>query len=200
MAPRRLVIVSNRLHITVRVDDQVLVSPASGGLATALRRYYERSSGVKEESTDICAVVNTRPNRCLRKLLARSTSNMKTQPQEPQVFGFVIGLLTGTCVGAGLAMWLAPRSASGLRQRMTDSVRRLRRRASDEYQQASTRTGETVDELTRKVQDVRDDVADAVASGAHEVERYATAAKTDRVAQTQKHSAADRSASRSHSL
>ena len=42
--------------------------------------------------------------------------------------GFVIGLLTGTCVGAGLAIWLTPRLASALRQRVFDlalmSVRR----------------------------------------------------------------------------
>jgi trehalose 6-phosphate synthase/phosphatase len=47
MAPRRVLIVSNRLPITVQVDDdQVLVSAASGGLATGLRQYHERSSGV----------------------------------------------------------------------------------------------------------------------------------------------------------
>jgi hypothetical protein len=39
-----------------------------------------------------------------------------------------------------------------------------------------------------------------VARGAHEVERYATAAKSDRVAEARKHSAADRSASKPHSL
>jgi hypothetical protein len=33
---------------------------------------------------------------------------------------------------------------------------------------------------TRKGQAVRDDVAESVARGAREVERYATAAKTDR--------------------
>src|SRR5579864_3597508 len=47
MVPRRLLIVSNRLPITLEVnDDQVLVSAASGGLATGLRGYHERSSGV----------------------------------------------------------------------------------------------------------------------------------------------------------
>jgi gas vesicle protein len=114
-------------------------------------------------------------------------------------YEFIVGLITGTFVGAGLAMWLAPRSASELRQRLTDSARNLGERASEQYQQASAHVGEAVDDLTRKAQGVRDDVADAVARGAHEVERFATAAKTDRVAQTQKHSA-DRSASRSHSL
>jgi hypothetical protein len=36
--------------------------------------------------------------------------------------------------------------------------------------------------LVPRYQRVRDEVADAVAHGAHEVERYATAAKTDRAA------------------
>jgi gas vesicle protein len=97
-------------------------------------------------------------------------------------YGFMIGLLTGTFVGAGLAMWLAPRSAAELRQRVTDSAVRLGHRAFGRYQRASTHLGEAVDELTRKGRDVRDDVAGAVARGAHEVERYATAAKTDSVA------------------
>jgi gas vesicle protein len=120
--------------------------------------------------------------------------------QEHRDYGFVIGLLTGTFVGAGLAMWCAPRLASELRQRMTDSARSLGQRASEQYQQASARVGEAVDELTRKGQGVRDDVADRVARGAHEVEHYATAAKTDRVAETRKQSAANRSASSRHSL
>ncbi len=104
---------------------------------------------------------------------------MNAPTQEHRDYGFVIGLLTGTFVGAGLAMWLVPRLASEFRERMTDSARSLGRRASEQYQQASTRVGEAVDELTRKGQDVRDDVADRVARGAHEVERYATAAKSE---------------------
>jgi gas vesicle protein len=99
--------------------------------------------------------------------------------QERPDHRFAIGLLTGTFVGAGLAIWLAPRLASELRERVTDSARNLGRRATEQYQQASTRVGEAVDELTKKGQDVRDDVADVVARGAHEVERYAMAARTD---------------------
>ncbi len=125
---------------------------------------------------------------------------MNTQTQAHGDYGFVIGLLAGTFVGAGLAMWLAPRSASELRQRMVESARGVGKRASDQYRQATTRVGEAVDELTRKGQDVRDDVADAVARGAHEVERFATSAKTDHVLDTRKHSAADRSSSKSRSL
>jgi gas vesicle protein len=106
--------------------------------------------------------------------------------QEHGHYGFALGLVAGTFAGAGLMVWLAPRMASELRQRMTDSAKSLGQRATDQYQQASTRAAEAVDEVTRKGQGVRDDVADAVARGAHEVERYATAAKTDRVADPRK--------------
>ena len=95
-------------------------------------------------------------------------------------YGFVVGLLTGTLVGAALLWWLAPKASSELRQRVGDSTKDLRARASRQYDEASARVGEVVDDLTRKGQGVRDDVADAVARGAHEVERYATAAKSSR--------------------
>jgi len=114
--------------------------------------------------------------------------------KESRHYGFVIGLVTGTVAGAGLMMWLAPRTASEVRKRVTDTARNLGNRASEQYQQATTRVGNAVDELTRKGQDIGDGVADAVARGAHEVQRYATAAQTDHVADGRKHSAAHRSA------
>jgi trehalose 6-phosphate synthase/phosphatase len=47
MKRRRLVIVSNRLPITTKIDgDQITFSQASGGLATGLRGCHERSEGV----------------------------------------------------------------------------------------------------------------------------------------------------------
>jgi hypothetical protein len=64
-------------------------------------------------------------------------------------FGFAIGLATGTLVGAGLAIWLAPRVASELRERITDSARSFRQRASEHYEDASSRVGDAVDVLTR---------------------------------------------------
>lgn len=129
---------------------------------------------------------------------------MNTETHEHRDHGFIFGLLTGSVVGAGLAVWLAPRLASELRERMTESARILRGRASDQYQQARTRVGAVADEIARKGQGVRDEVADVVARGAHEVargahevERYATAARTDRLSEVGKHAAADRSASKS---
>jgi len=114
--------------------------------------------------------------------------------KESRHYGFVIGLVTGTVAGAGLMLWLAPHTASEVRKRVTDSARNLGKRASEQYEQASTRVGEAVDELSRNGHGVLDGVADAVARGAHEVQRYATAAKTDHVAEPRKHSAAHRSA------
>jgi gas vesicle protein len=107
---------------------------------------------------------------------------MSESTQEHRDYRFVIGLLTGAFVGAGLTMWLTPRSGAELRQRVTDRARDLGRRASGAYQQAGTGVGEAVGELTRKGRGVRDGVAEAVARGAHEVERHATTVKSDRAA------------------
>jgi len=74
---------------------------------------------------------------------------MNADTHQHRDYGFAIGLATGTLVGAGLAMWLAPRLASELRERLTASVRSVGQRASDEYQQATARVGEAVDALTR---------------------------------------------------
>ena len=62
---------------------------------------------------------------------------------------FVIGLLTGACVGTGLAIWLAPRLASALRQRMFDSARNLGQRAAEQYQHVGTRVGPAYTRDTR---------------------------------------------------
>ena len=105
---------------------------------------------------------------------------MNAHAREQGDYRFAIGLVMGAAVGVGLMIWLAPRVAAEVRQRMNDSAKSLRHQASEQYEQASTRVGEAVDELTRKGQGVRDDVADAVARGAHKVERYATAAMSDR--------------------
>jgi len=70
--------------------------------------------------------------------------------------------------------------AAEIRRRIGDSTTDPGKRASRHYEQASARVGEAVGELSRKGQDVRDDVAGAIACGAHEVEGFATAAKSGR--------------------
>ena len=104
---------------------------------------------------------------------------MDTQTQGHRDYGFVLGLMTGAFVGAGLALWLAPRAAAELGERMTDSASNLGARASERFQRVNARVGEAVDELTRAGHGVRDEVAGVVARGAREVERFATASQTE---------------------
>ena len=113
---------------------------------------------------------------------------------------FVIGLLTGACVGAGLATWLAPRLASALRQRVFDSAGNRGQRAAEQYQHAGAYVGKAVDELVRRAQGGRDDVADAVAREAHDVEGFATAVHSGRVIAGGTYSHADRRASTRRAL
>jgi gas vesicle protein len=99
---------------------------------------------------------------------------MNTETHTHRDYSFVIGLAAGTFVGVGLAMWLTPRAASELRERVTDSAHNLGQQASDRLQRAGARVAEAVGELTHAGQGMRDEVAGAVARGAREVERFAT--------------------------
>ena len=74
---------------------------------------------------------------------------MKSPTQSPPPYGFVVGLAAGVVVGAGLTIWLTPRVASELRERITDSAKSVGQRASDHYEQASSRVGDAVEALTR---------------------------------------------------
>jgi hypothetical protein len=62
----------------------------------------------------------------------------------------VIGLLTGTVVGAGLMTWFASRTASEVRERLTDSARSLGAAGFRIASACQPRVGETIDDLTRK--------------------------------------------------
>jgi gas vesicle protein len=103
---------------------------------------------------------------------------MNAPLERPRDSGFGLGLLIGTCVGAGAVLWLAPRMTAEIRQRATDSAKNLGQRASEHYRRGGAHLSDAVDEVTRKGQGVRDGIAEAVAHGAHVVERAATAAKS----------------------
>lgn len=105
---------------------------------------------------------------------------MSEQTERHRDYGFVVGLGAGTIVGAALAIWLAPRAASELGTRVTESARRVGAGAARQYRNASARVGAAVGEVTEAGQDVRDGLADAVVRGAQAVERQATATKSDR--------------------
>jgi gas vesicle protein len=126
---------------------------------------------------------------------------MNTKTQDNNRGGtFLMGLIAGGALGAGLALYFSPRLASELGQRVTDSAANLRKTASARLQDVASRVADAVDraadvadDVTSRGQAVRDDVADAVGRGAHqvgrgarevvrtarEVEQFAAAAKTD---------------------
>lgn len=75
---------------------------------------------------------------------------------------FVMGLLTGTVLGAGLGMLFAPKAGSELRNQLTEQAGTLRDTASEGYRRASEKTGEWADKAR-----------EAVSRGADEAQRYA---------------------------
>ena len=103
---------------------------------------------------------------------------MKTRTENDGNNGFLIGLITGSVIGAALAIAFAPRLASELRQRVTASATDLGQAAAQGYQEVSTRFAGVVDGVAARGQAVRDDVADAIGRGAREVEQFAMASKT----------------------
>ena len=58
---------------------------------------------------------------------------------------FLMGLLAGTVLGAGLGMLIAPRAGSELLNQLTEQAGRLRSTANDAYSQASGKVGQMVD-------------------------------------------------------
>ena len=110
---------------------------------------------------------------------------MNEHPTSAHDYRFLAGLALGGVVGAGLALWLAPRAAAEIKARAIDSARNLGNAASERYRDARRRATGAVDELTREGQGVRDGMADTVIRAAHDVEtgaqsvqRYAAEAKT----------------------
>lgn len=58
---------------------------------------------------------------------------------------FLMGLLAGTVLGAGLGMLFAPKPGSELRTQLGEQAGRLRSTANDTYQQASEKVSQMVD-------------------------------------------------------
>jgi hypothetical protein len=58
---------------------------------------------------------------------------------------FLMGLLAGTVLGAGLGMLFAPKSGSELRSQLSEQTGRLRSSANDAYSQASEKVSQMVD-------------------------------------------------------
>ena len=58
---------------------------------------------------------------------------------------FLMGLLAGTVLGAGLGMLFAPKAGAELRNQVTEQAGRLRTTANDAYSQATEKVSQMVD-------------------------------------------------------
>src|SRR5258708_2285838 len=81
---------------------------------------------------------------------------------------FMVGLLTGTVLGAGLAMLFAPKTGSDLRNQISEQAGNFANSASEGYRRAS----ETAGEWAGRGREMYDKTRDAVSRGADEAQRY----------------------------
>src|SRR5258706_9929554 len=83
---------------------------------------------------------------------------------------FMMGLLTGTVLGAGLGMLLAPKAGSELRGAIGDQARTWSNTASEQYKKAS----ETAGTWAERGREMVDKARDAVTRTADEARGYAS--------------------------
>ena len=84
--------------------------------------------------------------------------------------GFMMGLLTGTVLGAGLGMLLAPKAGSELRGALGEQARTWGNAASEQYKRAS----ETAGTWAERGREMVDKAREAVSRGADEARSYAS--------------------------
>ncbi len=89
---------------------------------------------------------------------------------EGQGNGFMMGLLTGAVLGAGIGMLLAPKAGTELRGNLGDQARNLGNMASEQYRRAS----QTAGGWAERGREFVDKAKDAVQRGAEEARTYAS--------------------------
>jgi len=83
--------------------------------------------------------------------------------------GFIMGLLTGTVIGVGLGMLLAPKAGADLRGELSEQARNMGTKASEQYRRAS----ETATGWAEKGREVVSQAREAVTRGVDEARGYA---------------------------
>lgn len=82
--------------------------------------------------------------------------------------GFMMGLLTGTVIGAGIGMLLAPRAGSDLRGQVAEQAKNFGTKATEQWGKAS----ETAAGWAEKGREVVNQAREAVNRGAEEARGY----------------------------
>lgn len=94
--------------------------------------------------------------------------------------GFMMGLLTGTVIGAGIGMLLAPKAGADLRGELGEQARNIGTKATEQYRRASEtateqyrRASDTATAWAEKGRDVVNQAREVVTRGVDEARGYA---------------------------
>jgi gas vesicle protein len=85
---------------------------------------------------------------------------------------FMMGLLTGTVLGAGLGMLFAPKAGSDLRNQLSEQANSFGRAAGEQYRRASDAATGIVDKAREKVEQVRSTATRATEEVRDSAERF----------------------------
>ena len=83
--------------------------------------------------------------------------------------GFMLGLLTGAVIGAGIGMLLAPKAGADLRGQVADQARTFGNKAGEQYRRAS----ETASQWAEKGREMVNQAREGFTRGAEEGREFA---------------------------
>jgi len=87
---------------------------------------------------------------------------------------FLMGLLAGTVLGAGLGMLFAPKAGAETRRQLSEQANRLRSTANETYSQASDKINQTYNQASEKLSQASEKVSQMVDRGREAYERAKT--------------------------
>jgi gas vesicle protein len=97
---------------------------------------------------------------------------------------FLMGLLAGTVLGAGLGMLFAPKAGAETRRQLSEQANRLRSTANETYTQASEKINQTYNQASEKLNQAGEKVSQIVDRGREAYERARTTAGTGTTPET----------------
>jgi gas vesicle protein len=87
---------------------------------------------------------------------------------------FLMGLLAGTVLGAGLGMLFAPKAGAEVRKQLSEQATRFRSTATDTIQQASEKLSQASQQASEKIGQASDKVSQIVDRGREAYDRART--------------------------
>ena len=91
---------------------------------------------------------------------------------------FLMGLLAGTVLGAGLGMLFAPKAGTDLRNQLGEQAGKLRTTAADGYTQATEKVSQIVDRGREAYERARSSVGGGMTGGTRSEERRGSTGTT----------------------